>query len=186
VQLNGLVGAIGARADVGGRNHNFGLRGTESGSVSAGWSIGLSSFGNLRTARAGEQSADIDARQKLQAVRSEVVLAQQESAAQSALIPKAREQLNYAQDALRLARANLRAGAMTTLDVLRAQSVLAQARLRYSTALLRYNQSQVNLLAAIGILDNRSLFPGIDEYPSSSPRTVSVTTAPATAPGSRP
>lgn len=157
VQATGLVGAIGARADVNGTAHDYGLRGTESGAVSAGWSIGLSSFGNLRTARASEQSAYLDAKQRVEAVRSEVVDAQQESAAQSALIAKAREQLQYGQDALRLARANLQVGTMTTLDVLHAQTVLAQARLRFSQAVLRYNQAQVKLLAAIGILDERSL-----------------------------
>ena len=46
---------------------------------------------------------------------------------------------------------------MTTLDVLQAQDAATQARLRYAAAVVRYNQSQVNLLAALGLLDEGTL-----------------------------
>lgn len=163
VQADGTIGLIGGHADnIDGRNQDYGFRGTERLNAAAGWRFGLSSFGDLRTAKAGEREAFLDAQRKLEDVRSEVVLAQQESIAENALISKAREQLEFAQKALTLTRANLVAGTMTTLDVLHAQTVLAQARFRYSTAVLRYNQAEVNLLAAAGVLDSRSLVRATD------------------------
>ena len=55
--------------------------------------------------------------------------------------------------ARRLTQASLEAGAMTTLDVLQSQDAVAQARLRHAEAVVRYNQAEVNLLAAIGLLN---------------------------------
>jgi len=46
---------------------------------------------------------------------------------------------------------------MTTLDVLQAQDALTQARLRHILAVVGYNQAQVNLLAAIGLLSKDTL-----------------------------
>ncbi len=51
----------------------------------------------------------------------------------------------------------LQAGAMTTLDVLQAQDAVARARLRHAEAVVRYNQAEVDLLAALGLLDMSSL-----------------------------
>ena len=59
----------------------------------------------------------------------------------------------YQQTRQRLAEANLKTGTMLLLDVLTAQDLLEAARLRYGNAVTHYNQSQVNLLAALGILD---------------------------------
>ena len=48
-------------------------------------------------------------------------------------------------------------GTGLTIDVLQAQDAAYQARLRYATALVRYNQSQINLLAAIGLIDQETV-----------------------------
>ena len=40
--------------------------------------------------------------------------------------------------------------------VLRAEDLLDSARLRHADAVLRYNQSQINLLAALGLLEERT------------------------------
>ena len=45
----------------------------------------------------------------------------------------------------------------TTLDVLQAQDAATQARLRYARAVVSYNQAQVNLLAALGLISEESL-----------------------------
>jgi outer membrane protein TolC len=71
--------------------------------------------------------------------------------AQSAPLVKATEE-SLAQTDL-----NLPVGRAILLDVLDAQNTLAQARLRYAQALVRYNQSQVKTLAALGLLDTASL-----------------------------
>ncbi len=126
--------------------------------VGARWS--LSAFGDLKAASAAEQSAVLEAQRALQRVRVQVVEAAQASATNRKVISMAARQLRSAEEALRLTQANLQAGTMTTLDVLQAQDAVAQARLRYAEAVVRYNQSQVNLLWSLGLLDQRALNPG--------------------------
>ncbi len=53
---------------------------------------------------------------------------------------------------------------MTTLDVLQAQDAVTQARLRHAEAVVQFNQSQVNLLAALGLLDELTLTPPTADY----------------------
>ncbi len=72
-----------------------------------------------------------------------------------------------AEEALRLAQRNLGAGTALTVEVLQAEDALNDAQLRYANAATAYNQSQVNLLAALGVIDRVSLTP-IDG-PSSVP-----------------
>jgi len=96
---------------------------------------------------------------QLDSVRATVVSAAQSSATNAKLIPVARQQLDAAREALRLTRANLNAGTALLLDVLQAENAAEDARLRYVTAVVHYNQSQINLLAALGLLDEKSLFP---------------------------
>lgn len=125
--------------------------------IGAGFALGASTFGNLKTAQANERLAAVDVQRQVDVVRAAVVGAAQSSAANARLIPVARQQLESAQEALRLTRANLNAGTSLLLDVLQSENAAEDARLRYVTAVVRYNQSQVNLLAAMGLLDRRSL-----------------------------
>ncbi len=81
--------------------------------------------------------------------------AAQASNTNSELIGLANQQVVAAAEALRLTQANLQAGTMTTLDVLQAQDAASQARLRYAEAVVRYNQSEVDLLASLGLIDER-------------------------------
>lgn len=128
--------------------------------VAAGvtWRLSLSAFGDLKAAGAAEQQAAIAAERRLDLVKAQVVTAAQSSKTHQQLLALSRQQVAAATEALRLSEANLQAGAMTTLDVLQAQDAVSQARLRYAGAVVRYNQSQVNLLAALGLLDEGSLF----------------------------
>jgi outer membrane protein TolC len=56
-----------------------------------------------------------------------------------------------------LAQENLGTGTALTVDVLQAEDVLNEARLRYANAVTSYNQSQVNMLAALGLIDSGNL-----------------------------
>ncbi len=125
-----------------------------SASVRARWS--LSAFGDLKAAAAGQQAA-LEARRALTSVKTQVIEAQQASKTNRSLIGMAKQQQASAAEALRLTQANMKAGSMTTLDVLIAQQAVALARLRYATAVVSYNQAEVNLLAAIGLLDAATL-----------------------------
>ena len=48
-------------------------------------------------------------------------------------------------------------GTGLTVDVLQAEATADQARARYATAIVRYNQSQINLLAALGLIDQTNV-----------------------------
>ncbi len=126
--------------------------------TSARWS--LSALGDLKSAEVAKEQAGLEAERALLVVKTEVIDALQASRLNRKLSETAARQLKAAEEALRLTEANLRAGMMTTLDVLQTQDALAQARLRYAEAVVRYNQSQVGLLASLGLLDPGTFTPG--------------------------
>ncbi len=158
---NGYIREVlqrGSRRLQGRGNQRTGFRNQQRANAGVGWRLSLETFGRIKTAKAVEQQAIIRVEQMLDRVRAEVVTAAQSSRAQDQLVALAQQQVTSAEEALRLTEANLRAGAMTTLDVLQAQDAATQARLRYAQAVVGYNQAQVNLLAALGLLSEESLF----------------------------
>jgi outer membrane protein TolC len=153
VQAGYSYGGIGGSA----LGDSFSLHQQDKASVSAGFAFGLSTFGQVKSASAAQALASLDVQRQLDTIRAAVIAAQQTSLTSAKLIPMARQQVDAAQEALRLAQANLRAGTMLAVDVLQAQDAVDQARLRYVDAVVHYNQAQVNLLAALGILDAKAL-----------------------------
>jgi outer membrane protein TolC len=125
-----------------------------------GFSLDFAALGQASAASVAEQQAFLDVNEKLLSVRAQVVRADQDRRTLTGLVVHAREQLTAAEEALRLANANLRAGTMTLLDVLHDESGLARARLRFAEAVVRYNQAQIDLLAALGVLDERIIAGG--------------------------
>lgn len=125
--------------------------------AAGGWRLSVSTLGNLRTAGAVKEQTALEAERLLDMVRAQAVNAQQAIRANRDLIDLAGRGVGAARESVRLAEANLKAGTMTTLEVLDAQDALARAELRYAHAVVGYNQSQVDLLAAIGLLDMQSL-----------------------------
>ncbi len=125
--------------------------------LGAGFSFSMSTFGDLKTAHASERIAAVGLQRQLDLVQAAVVSAQQNSASNAKLIPVARKQLDSAQEALRLTQANHDTGTALLVDVLQAQNTADDARLRFVAAVVHYNQSQVNLLAALGLLGPDSL-----------------------------
>ena len=155
-------------------HHHFDWSEQQKDGVGASIALGPSTFGNIKTAKANERSAEIDVQRELDVVRAAVVSAQQASASNAKLIPAAHRHLDAAQEALRLTQANLQAGTALLIDVLQAQNAEDDARLRYVAAVVHYNQSQVNLLAALGLLE-----PTTDVAPTTQPALAedSVTNA---------
>jgi len=125
--------------------------------VVAGFNFSASSFGDIKEAIADSRIAAIDLDRQLDKVRSDVVTAHQASIIAAKEIPIAAQQVASAEEALRLTQNNFKAGTALTVDVLQAQDAADQAHVRYATAVVRYNQSQVNLLAMLGILDDQSI-----------------------------
>jgi outer membrane protein TolC len=174
-QLQAAYGYGGIATD--GRFEETGLHQQQRGTLGASFALGASTFGQMKSAGANLHSVALDAERALDHVRTEVVSAQQSSLSNAALIPIAAEQLRSAEEALRLAQANLDQGTMLLLDVLQAEDLVDSARLRHAEAVLRYNQSQVKLLAALGLLEaDRLSPPALMDPPSTRP-----TTAPAAA-----
>jgi outer membrane protein TolC len=135
------------------RDQTFAFTGQERFGANAGARWSLSAIGDLRTANAQERSAMLDAELRLDQVKGQVVSILQESRTQFELIGASQREVAFATEALRLTQVNLRAGTMITLDVLQAEDAVARARIHYATAVARYNQAQVNLIAAIGLLE---------------------------------
>jgi len=64
-----------------------------------------------------------------------------------------------------LTQQDLRTGTGLTIDVLQAENAAEKARLRRATAMVRYNQAQINLLAALGLIDQTNL----ENQPAAAP-----------------
>ena len=167
-QLQGAYtySAISSRVD----DNTIGPDAQQRASASAGFALGASAFGNVKTAGATLRSAALDVERQLDQVRSQVVSAQQASLTHGALIPIAREQVAAAEETLRLAKANVNQGTLLALDQLQAEDQLDSARLRFADAVAHYNQSQVNLLAALGLLEQPRLTSATQPAASDSVR----------------
>jgi outer membrane protein TolC len=125
--------------------------------VSGGFNWSLATFGRIRTAAANTRIAGLNAERQLDLVQAAVVTTHQTSITAKKAIPIAQEEVASAEEALRLTRKNLETGTGLTIDVLVAQDAADQARLRYATAVIRFNQAEVNLLAALGLIDQISV-----------------------------
>jgi outer membrane protein TolC len=120
--------------------------------ATGGFNWSAATFGRIKSAVANVKIAELDLDRELDQVSSAVVSAHQASLTAAKLIPIAKQQVTSAEEALRLTKENLKAGTGLTIDVLQAVDTAEQAQLRYATAMIGYNQSQINLLAALGLV----------------------------------
>jgi outer membrane protein TolC len=121
--------------------------------ATGGFNWSAATFGRIRTAIANAKIAKTEAERQLDLVQAAVVTAHQTSLIAKKKIPLARQEVAFAEEALRRTQTNLEAGTGLTVDVLVAQDAADQARLRYVSAVIRYNQAEVNLLATLGLID---------------------------------
>jgi outer membrane protein TolC len=126
-------------------------------SAGIGWVFNPAIFGQSKTSGANEQIAELEVRRLFEQVGDQVVISAQDSATNASLFPIAKQQVAAAEEALRITRENFEVGTALFLDLLQAQDALNQARLNYATAITSYNQSQVNLLAALGLIDQTNV-----------------------------
>lgn len=117
-------------------------------SVTLTLSAGL--IGRLQGANAAKALAGLEVERNLEAVRADVVSAQQSRIASTRSVPLAAAQLQAAQNAYDLARSSLRAGTAVMHDVLLALNDLEAAREAYDLAVARDSEAQVQLLYATG------------------------------------
>jgi outer membrane protein TolC len=131
--------------------HTTGVHEQQRATGKAGFELGLSTFGEYKTSKANAKLAALEVESELDRVRASVVTAQQNCLTTGKLVPAAAREVESAEESLRLAQANLKAGTMLTVDVLQAQDAAEKARLHYAAAVIHFNQSQVNLAAALGL-----------------------------------
>lgn len=143
-------------------NDNFAFHNQEQFTASIGWNLNLSILGFLKTAGARERIEILEAMKRLDEVKSSVIKAVQSGGLNTKLMASASEEVESAIEALRVARLNMNSGTNSLLDVLQAQDAAARARGRYAEAVVHYNESQIDLLASMGLL-NQSRF---DEQPN--------------------
>jgi len=125
--------------------------------ASLGWVFNPVVFGQVKTAGAVEEIAVLEAARLVEQVKQQVIVSAQDSATNAQLIPFAQRQVKATGDALQVTQQGFQTGTALFLDVLQAEDALNQARLNYAGAITNYNQSQVNLLAALGLLDQSNV-----------------------------
>jgi len=138
-------------------SQNYGLHGYQNFQAGGGWQLGLSTFGDIQTAKARERIAEIRANKQLALVEATVVKALQDSRTNAELIPIAADQVRSAQYALNIIKVNYRAGTVTSLEVLVAESQLAQAQRDYAAAIAHFNQSQIAIVGAVGLVSDKAI-----------------------------
>ena len=136
---------------------NFPPKNQEIATANVGWVFNPAIFGQAKTAGANQRIAGLEVTRLLQQVGDQVVISAQDSATSARLIPIARQQVTAAQEALRITQENFAVGTGLFLDLLQAQDAVNQARLNHANAITSYNQAQVNLLAALGLIDQANV-----------------------------
>ena len=132
----------------------FGLKNQQLSTVSAGWIFNPVVFGQVKTSDAAAAISVLEAKRLLESVKAQVVMAAQDSTTNAGLIPVARQQVQAAEESLKIAQTNFESGTGLFLDVLQAQDAVNQARLNHASATTNYNKSQVSLLTALGLIDH--------------------------------
>ncbi len=132
--------------------------------ASFNWS--LSATGELQIARATKELAQLELAQRFELARAQVIGARAASTSAKQILPIVERRLRAAQERLRLVQSGLRAGTALALEVLQAEEALDQARLELNEAVARYNTAQIELVGALGVLDEEAL--GLAPTPSPS------------------
>ena len=143
------------------------LAGQEIATAGVGWVFNPTIFGQAKAVGANEQIAELEVRRLVQQVQDEVVTSAQDSTTNAKIIPIAQQQVTAAEGALHITQENFEVGTALFLDLLQAQDAVNQARLNYATAITSYNQSQVNLLAALGLIDQFNVTVASPQKPTS-------------------
>jgi len=127
--------------------------------ATGGFNWSLATFGRIRAAAGNVDIASLEVDRQLDESQAAVVVKHQASIVAKKAVTIAQRQVKSAEEALRLTQKNLLSGTGLLIDVLQAQDAADQARLGHATAIARYNQAQIDLLAALGLLDQTNALP---------------------------
>jgi len=132
---------------------------TMSGGIMVEWPFfdGFSTDAKVAQAKALLQEQQILLRQKEQKAQLEVTEAVLDLQSSEKLVLSQLGNVTNAEEALRLAQVSFRAGAGTSLDVIVAETALAQARADYSQAVHNYQLARLEISRAIGTLGESAI-----------------------------
>jgi outer membrane protein TolC len=142
VLLEAEIGGIGDRFG------NIGEREIYQGVI--GVSISASYYGEIKASRARLRRAEIRKEKERERIRADVVKTHDEVLSAEEKIAPARQELESAEESLKLSQVRFKRGLGLAVEVIQAEDALAMARLNYIRSIINYNKAQVRLLNAIG------------------------------------
>jgi outer membrane protein TolC len=122
--------------------------------------LGLSVPLHVREQQQLIQQKEVEQKNMLRSIEQQVVDAYVDSENYSKAIDVAQEAVAYAEESYRLADGRYKAGLGINLDILNAETSLYDARTKLIQAYLNYNQSEVQLLQALGEISPDTLLQG--------------------------
>jgi outer membrane protein len=124
--------------------------------------MGLNIPARLVTNRAELERRQLERQAQLRNVETQVITAWQNSQTFLAAITVARQEVALAQESLTLITGRFRAGYATTIEVVDAQTAVANARNKQVQAQYQYQQAQIRLVEAMGLATTETLVKGVN------------------------
>ena len=122
-----------------------------------GWTFSLGDFSRAKTAAQEQDLAALRENEIQERIGGEIAEALARARASRASIEAARDALAATERHHGIQLARFDAGSALGIEVIAAQNAVARARLQLHADVLRYNQAQLEVLAATGRLDPKSL-----------------------------
>jgi outer membrane protein TolC len=122
--------------------------------------LGVPNLGNIQSARWLARQVTLQGNQQLLAVMQQVRTSYLNSQTAERLIDVSSKAVVSSSEQLRLARVRLANGVGTNIDVLQAQQVWVQALVNKASAIIQYNNAQVQLLHDLGLISVDTLTSG--------------------------
>lgn len=123
--------------------------------------LGVETITSLKATKAKVKEKILQKEKRLNTIYSDIARARTTYLFHKAEIESLKAKIESSQEALRIAKARLKTGVGINLEIIQAESNLAQSELAYETAIMNYNISQVNLLLQCGLLTPKYLLKGI-------------------------
>lgn len=122
--------------------------------------LGVPNLANMQAARESVRQVTLQGNQQLLSVMQQVRTSYLNSQTAERLIDVSSKAVVSSSEQLRLARVRLANGVGTNIDVLQAQQVWVQALVNKASAIIQYNNAQVQLLHDIGLISVDTLTSG--------------------------
>ena len=129
-----------------------------------GFNWSLATFGRIKTATANANIAGLEVDRQLEQVQGAGRYCSAGEHHRKEDHPDRAARSDFVRRGAALDPKDLQTGTGLTLDVLVAADAAYQARLHQASAIVRYNQAEINLLAALGPIDQANV-EGASDYP---------------------